>query len=208
MTGPGGMIVLPVNTLPGGGKKKKKKGKKGSQGGDGVQVNLIVDPTMFGHGPRQEEEDEDGPGNDEHSSSVSFAGRPTGARRPRRRNVFEGLAMEEQWRQARKELKWLAFADCLFLALWGIEFVWILIGERCPPGEFDGWCVVSLLEYLLPGRTDEDFMVSAGVLRTMWRPLWLVSLLSRMASVSSLISRTFIRVRCLPVNGHSPLLLL
>lgn len=140
-------MVLPVSSLPGGEKKKKKKkGKKGQQGGAGVQVNLIVDPTMFGQGPRREEEEE-GAGNDEYSSSVSFGGRSGAARRPKRRNVFEGLAMEEQWLKARKELKWLAFADCLFLLLWGIEFVWILIGERCPPGQYDGWYVVHLLCY-------------------------------------------------------------
>lgn len=143
-TGPGGMMVLPVSSLPGGEKKKKKKGKKG-QGGEGVQVNLIVDPTMFGRAPRQDDEEDDGTGHDEYSSSVSFGGRSGGARRPKRRNVFEGLAMEEQWLKARKELKWLAFADCLFLLLWGVEFVWILIGERCPPGQYDGWCVVHFL---------------------------------------------------------------
>lgn len=143
-TGPGGMMVLPVQSLPGGGKKKKKKGKKGQQGGEGVQVNLIVDPTMFGGRSRhEEEEEEEEGGHDEYSSSISHAGRSRASRRPRRRNILEGLAMEEQWRQARKELKWLMFGDTLFLLLWAVEFVWILIGERCPPGQYDGWYVFS-----------------------------------------------------------------
>ena len=40
-------MVLPVQGLPGGKPHKKGKKGKGAQQG-GVQVNLIVDPSMFG----------------------------------------------------------------------------------------------------------------------------------------------------------------
>ncbi|KAI0636705.1 hypothetical protein C8Q77DRAFT_519396 [Trametes polyzona] len=140
--GPGGMMVLPVQGLPGG--KQKKRGKKGKGGpGEGVQVNLIVDPTMFGRNSErgrdeEDEEDEDG------SSALpgSYAGSSSAGRRrsPRRRGIFAGLAMEEQWRKARKVLKWGTTADVFGMLIWGMEFVVILLGKRCPVGGFEGWC--------------------------------------------------------------------
>ncbi|KAH9857166.1 hypothetical protein C2E23DRAFT_771351 [Lenzites betulinus] len=140
--GPSGMMVLPVQGLPGGKQKKGKKGKGGP--GEGVQVNLIVDPSMFGRDPergRDEDdgEDEDGsealPGSYAGSSSAGRPGRP-----PRRRGIFAGLAMEEQWTRARKVLKWGTTVDVLAMLLWGTEFVVILLGKRCPVGAFEGWC--------------------------------------------------------------------
>ena len=60
-------MVLPVQSLPGG--KPKKKGKKGKGPPQGsVQVNLIVDPTMFGRDAergRDDDEDEDDEGDEE-----------------------------------------------------------------------------------------------------------------------------------------------
>lgn len=142
MAGPSGMMVLPVQGFPGG--KHKKKGKKGKGGqGEGVQVNLIVDPSMFGRDRERgrdddEEEDEDGaealPGSYAGSSSAARQRRP-----PRRRGIFAGLAMEEQWKHARKMLKWGMTVDVLALLLWGTEFVVILLGKRCPVGAFEGW---------------------------------------------------------------------
>ncbi|KAH9063483.1 hypothetical protein EDB87DRAFT_192633 [Lactarius vividus] len=132
--GPSGLAVLPIQELQGD-KKKKKKGKKGKQEQGNVQVNLIVDPTMFG--PRDSQDDEENANPDEHLSSSSQSGP---GKRPKRRSVFEGLALEEQWKQARKDLKWMLFYDAAGLILWSVEFVWILIRERCPPGGFDGWC--------------------------------------------------------------------
>ncbi|KAF5389923.1 hypothetical protein D9757_003642 [Collybiopsis confluens] len=59
-----GMMVLPVQGLPGGKKKKEKggKGKKGkgaNMGGGDVQVNLIVDPHIFGNNREEEDEEEE-----------------------------------------------------------------------------------------------------------------------------------------------------
>ena len=137
------MMVLPVQGLPGG--KPKKKGKKGKGPPDpgSVQVNLIVDPSMFGRDSergRDDEEDEE----DDGSSAIpgSYSGASTGGqrrRRPKRRGIFAGLAMEEQWKQARKTLKWGTTIDAIGLVLWGAEFVLILMGKRCPVGGFLGW---------------------------------------------------------------------
>ena len=131
--GPGGLAVLPVQGLPGE-KAKKKKGKKGKQERGDVQVNLIVDPTMFGS---MRPGDEESATLDELSTSFS----QTGSGRPKRRTIFEGLAIEEEWKAARKELKQMLFLDTICFLLWSVEFVWILIRERCPPGSFNGWCV-------------------------------------------------------------------
>ena len=57
----------------------------------------------------------------------------------RRRGVFEGLAMEANWKRARKMLKWGMLADLVWLVLWGSEVVFVLLGKRCPCGDFDGW---------------------------------------------------------------------
>ncbi|KAH9966618.1 hypothetical protein BC827DRAFT_1124722 [Russula dissimulans] len=134
--GPSGLAVLPVQGLSGD-EKKKKKGKKGKQEQGNVQVNLIVDPTMF-RSPLDQDDEEDA-NLDEHSSSTRVSQSGT-SRRPKRRSIFEGLAIEEQWRAARKELKWMLFSDIVFFFLWSVEFIWILIRERCPPGGFNGWC--------------------------------------------------------------------
>ncbi|KAL0572977.1 hypothetical protein V5O48_008991 [Marasmius crinis-equi] len=152
--GPGGMMVLPVFAGVGGGKNgKKKKGKKGKHkgpGGEGgdVQVNLIVDPAMFG-GRRHE--DEDDPSEDEYpyeefgtgGSSASMPGGYAGQRKkrkPRRRNLFVGLQMEEEWKRARGYMKKVTAVDVLGVVVWGAVFVLILLGKRCPIGGFNGWC--------------------------------------------------------------------
>ena len=131
--GPGGLAVLPVQGLPG--EKAKKKGKKGKQERGDVQVNLIVDPTMFGS---VRPDDEEIANFDELSSSLSQSG---ASGRPKRRSIFEGLAIEEEWRAARKALKQMLFLDTVCFFLWSAEFMWILMRERCPPGSFNGWCV-------------------------------------------------------------------
>lgn len=135
------MMVLPVGGFPG--QKPKKKGKKGKGPPDGsVQVNLIVDPAMFGRdlerGHEDGEDDED-----DGSSAVpgSYSGASSAARRrpPRRRGIFAGLAMEEQWKKARKVLKWGATVDTVLMLVWGLTFVLILLGKRCPVGGYLGW---------------------------------------------------------------------
>jgi hypothetical protein len=132
--GPGGLAVLPIQGLPSE-KAKKKKGKKGKQGQGDVQVNLIVDPTIFGS---LRPDDEENGTLDELSSSFSQSGV---SGRPKRRSIFQGLAIEEEWRAARKELKQMLFLDTVCFFLWSAEFIWILMRERCPPGSFNGWCV-------------------------------------------------------------------
>ena len=135
------MMVLPVGGFPG--QKPKKKGKKGKGPPDSsVQVNLIVDPTMFGRDPEgaHDEEDEE----DDGSSAVpgSYSGASSATRRrgqPRRRGIFAGLAMEEQWKRARKTLKWGVTVDAVLMLVWGTEFVLILLGKRCPVGGYLGW---------------------------------------------------------------------
>ena len=134
--GPGGLAVLPVQGLPGE-KAKKKRGKKGKQERGDVQVNLVVDPTMFGS---LRPDDEESSNLDELSTSFSQTGT---SGRPKRRSIFEGLAIEEEWKAARKELKQMLFLDIICFFLWSVEFIWILIRERCPPGSFNGWCVVG-----------------------------------------------------------------
>ncbi|KAF9791214.1 hypothetical protein BJ322DRAFT_1118888 [Thelephora terrestris] len=145
--GPEGLAVLPVQHLPGGSKHKGFKGdkKKNKKGGSGdVQVNLIVDPNMFGGSRRgrdeEEEYDEDLSSWFGTSSGRSSGGNARRLRTPKRRSVFEGLALEARWKQARKRLKWAMAADVVCLILWGGEFVIILAGQRCPPGGFNGWC--------------------------------------------------------------------
>lgn len=147
LSGPEGLMVLPVQHLPGGGKHKgskgeKKKNKKGRTGGGDVQVNLIVDPNILGGSRRGRGEDED----EEASSWLGTnSGRSGGSNgrgpaTPKRRSVFVGLALEAKWKSARKRLKWAMVADIVCLILWGAEFVMILAGQRCPPGGFGGWC--------------------------------------------------------------------
>jgi hypothetical protein len=143
--GPGGLAVLPVQGLPD--DKKKKKGKKGKGEQGSVQVNLIVDPTMLRSALGQD--DEESAELDNHSTSLSQSQSQTGrSRRPKRRSVFEGLALEEQWSAARKELKWMLFMDTIFFFLWTVEFIWILIREKCPPGGFNGWYVGARLGFV------------------------------------------------------------
>ena len=132
--------MLPVQGLSGD-NNKKKKGKKGKGEQGNVQVNLIVDPSMFRSPLGQD--DEESAELDEHSTSLS-QGQTGRSGRPKRRSVFEGLALEEQWRAARKELKWSLLMDAIFFFLWSVEFIWTLIREKCPPGGFNGWYVDEL----------------------------------------------------------------
>ena len=116
--------------------KKKKKGKKGKQEQGDVQGELDCGPDY--HSGRCVRMIEENANFDELSSSFSQSG---ASGRPKRRSIFEGLAIEEEWRAARKELKQMLFLDTVCFFLWSTEFIWILMRERCPPGSFNGWCV-------------------------------------------------------------------
>lgn len=143
-----GMMVLPVGQS---GKNKKPKpvkkgnGKWGPPGAQDVQVNLIVDPTAFqppdaSESESDEEEEEAMPGGYGPYDNLQQKGRRKRRNRQRRRRgVFEGLAMEEQWRTARSWAKTVAMVDVAGLVFWGAAFVFIMIGKKCPSGGFNGW---------------------------------------------------------------------
>ncbi|KAJ4487806.1 hypothetical protein J3R30DRAFT_3654232 [Lentinula aciculospora] len=157
---PNGMMVLPVQSLPGGRDHKKARGRKSKKGanagGGDVQVNLIVDPDMFGGHRDEEEDEEDEEGEadaggtwDWEGSSIpggwsnpsnGDAARKKKRRRAKRRSVFVGLAMEEEWKKARSLSKKIMAFDILGVILWGTVFVVILMGKRCPIGGYNGWC--------------------------------------------------------------------
>jgi len=152
-TNPAGMMVLPV-TNPMQTKKKRKKGhKKGGAGeGGSVQVNLIVDPTMFGskrgnnaHPGRydtDEDEDEEGP--------LPADGTSRRRQGPPRRSFFQSMAMEEQWRFARSELRFLTVFDTIMMVLWLATFVFVLMGQRCPnDAKYNGWYVFPTCNLVL-----------------------------------------------------------
>ena len=81
------------------------------------------------------QDDEESANFDEHFSSSSHS---RSGKQRKRRSVFEGLALEEQWKLARRDLKLMLLYDTAGLLLWSVEFVWILTRERCPPGGFNG----------------------------------------------------------------------
>jgi hypothetical protein len=143
----GGMMVLPIQAGNEGKKNKskdKKRGKGGhdpSRGGD-VQVNLIIDPSMFDQ-YRQHDDDGTEEDGDEMMDEDRFTRLPRIPRRrraPRRRGIFAGLALETQWKSARRERKKISFVDAALAVLWGGVFVFVLMGKRCPSGTFEGWC--------------------------------------------------------------------
>lgn len=150
-----GMIVLPV-TGPGGkkGGKGPKKGKNkyhgpGGHGSGDVQVNLIVDPEAFqppGADVSDGEEDDENGSLDEGSQmmpgGLSYeerARRKKKRRHRRRRGVMEGLRMEEDWKVARSWAVKITTVDVAGLVLWGAAFVFIMLGQRCPSGGYNGW---------------------------------------------------------------------
>lgn len=153
-------MVLPVQSLPGaipanGNNKKNKRGNNSSnQKGateamtGAVQVNLIMDPTMFGGGVEREEEEESSEeegGAEEPGSSVSAReGKKHRTRhrvrtRKGRMGFLAGLAMEKQWKEARKVLRWDMMFDIHCVITWVVQFVTIIKGQRCPVGGFNGW---------------------------------------------------------------------
>lgn len=134
-----GMMVLPIQGLSGPKNDKKNKKRQKDSHGDGVQVNLIVDPSMFGRSPAFDGHGDDYTVTEDRSIPGGFNTSIT-QQPSRRRGIFAGLAMEEEWRHARSWLKRTTFVDGAGLLLWGIEFVLVLLGKRCPSGAFDGWC--------------------------------------------------------------------
>ncbi|KAF5331173.1 hypothetical protein D9619_005350 [Psilocybe cf. subviscida] len=151
-----GMMVLPVGGQGDKKKKKHKGGKKGKglygpPGAQDVQVNLIVDPAAFRGQEVEDSDSEDGYDSHDGSMPGGLGGagyetpeqrtrRKKRARNRRRKGIFEGMAMEEEWRAARSWAKRVAMVDAAGLVVWGAAFVFILTGKRCPSGGFNGWC--------------------------------------------------------------------
>ncbi|KAF8609878.1 hypothetical protein BDV93DRAFT_517105 [Ceratobasidium sp. AG-I] len=104
-------MVLPISRHRAGGKKDKKHGK----GNSSVQVNLIVDPSMFS--PKQESNLTPGVPWSEQQSANSGG-------------VF--TSFERLW--------WALGLDVLGAVVWGVAFVLAMIGPRCPAGGYSGWC--------------------------------------------------------------------
>jgi hypothetical protein len=132
------MMVLPVPNV--GKKEKKSKGRKGKgqhHRDSDVQVNLIVDPQAFAP-PREEDssDEEEGWAPGGYDPHVKRKQR----KKRKRRGIFEGLAMEAEWKQARAWARKVAAMDVVGVIIWGAVFVYILIGKRCPTGGFEGWC--------------------------------------------------------------------
>ena len=126
------MMVLPMNGQVEK-KPKKPKGKRGRPGHGGqqdVQVNLIVDPTVFQHLDISESED---------SKDEDISEEKKKRNHRKRCGLFEGLAMEEQWLAARSWLKKMTMVDVACFVIWGATFVFVLTGERCPSGGFGSW---------------------------------------------------------------------
>lgn len=197
------MMVLPVPGLSGPKGPKGKGGKKGKKGkggnmGEGVQVNLIVDPRAFGR-PEEDDEDTD-EDEDVNGESIPGAFDPGSSRRKRRRakrrSVFAGLAMEEAWKDARAWAKKLTVFDSISFVLWGAEFVYILIGKRCPSGTFGGWLVF----YFSSVHTRSSSPIGATP-TTCPRPL-LVCYALRLASAYSLTFKTFLAAKPPHGLGH------
>ncbi|KZT71292.1 hypothetical protein DAEQUDRAFT_666127 [Daedalea quercina L-15889] len=100
---------------------------------------------MFGGGGRDRDRDGEEWGDEEEGEEGSVPGtyEENGGRKkkaPKRRGIFAGLAMEVQWKHARKQLKIQMTFDVVMALVWGVVFVVILIGKRCPVGGYLGWC--------------------------------------------------------------------
>lgn len=125
------MMMLPIHGFGNqSGKQGKKRGKfaKDKSGNDSVQINLIVDPSLFGNAEKAHGDDRE---NNETRSG----------NKGNRKGIFEGLALEKQWLYARSSLKLVLLCDISAMILWTAVFVLILMGQRCPSGQFIGWCV-------------------------------------------------------------------
>jgi len=188
-----GMMVLPVDGTNNKGKKGGKKGqaKKGQQPGQDVQVNLIVDPTAF-----QPPDESDGESEDEYRTQDGSAIGARKRRARRRRGLFEGLAMEEDWKRARSWAKKLAVIDVLGALIWAVVFVYLMIGQRCPAGAFGGWYVnILLIPFWL-------LTFNVGVTRTTSLPRVHACSVLHLHVVSSLTSRICMQVSSLREQGH------
>jgi len=113
-------MVLPISRHRPGGKKNKKHNK----GDDSVQVNLIVDPSMFS--PKQE--------------NNLTPGIPWSEQQTNQNGVFTSFERERARLSARKGLWWALGLDVLGAMVWATAFILAMIGPKCPAGGYSGWC--------------------------------------------------------------------
>jgi len=145
------MMVVPVGpgTKKGGKGAKKGKNRPGEHAPGDVQVNLIVDPEAFQLPDADISDDNENDDSlDEGSQMMPGSFERERARRKkrrtRRRGLAEGLRMEEQWKIARSWAKKVTAVDVAGLVSWGAAFVFIMLGQRCPSGKYNGWCVLFI----------------------------------------------------------------
>lgn len=124
-------MVIPVVT---GG--KAGKGKKGKQAqSQGTYVNVILNPAMFLHDPTGSASNSDDDAKDTRRYNKWKS------KEHRRRDFLAKSRAEEQWRVARKALKWDCLWDVLLCLLWTATAVFVLgFGKSCPAGSAQGWC--------------------------------------------------------------------
>ncbi|KIY65296.1 hypothetical protein CYLTODRAFT_379685 [Cylindrobasidium torrendii FP15055 ss-10] len=123
-----GIPGLTGMVLPNGnGGKKKKKGKKGFPQQQDVHVNLIVDPSMFRNGGRDEEEEEDWEGSTAIGSNTSSNKR----RGPKRKSIMASLMDERMWLAARARAKKVLCLDIFLAIAWLAIFIYMMLGGTC-----------------------------------------------------------------------------
>ncbi|KAG8696006.1 hypothetical protein FRC08_007419 [Ceratobasidium sp. 394] len=117
-------MVLPISHHRAGG--RGRKGRKQRKGQDSVQVNLIVNPSMFSSGQRESKLAPGVPWTEQQAANSS--------------GVFTSFERERARLSARKGLWWALGLDVLGAVVWGVAFVLAMIGPRCPAGGYSGWC--------------------------------------------------------------------
>ncbi|KAG9102013.1 hypothetical protein FRC06_002407 [Ceratobasidium sp. 370] len=117
-------MVLPISHHRAGG--RGRKGKKHRKGEDSVQVNLIVNPSIFSSGKRENNLAPGVPWSEQQATDSS--------------GVFTSFERERARLSARKGLWWALGLDVLGAVVWAVAFVLAMIAPKCPVGGYNGWC--------------------------------------------------------------------
>ncbi|KAL7416927.1 hypothetical protein BDY24DRAFT_412407 [Mrakia frigida] len=141
----GGAMLLPMGGQGG------KKGKKGQMPG-GFQVNLVVDPRAFQVAPvkkkkkkktKRSKKRKSGTVEELASSSSSSSEDSSSDEEDETRRLSFGEVMAQRERRAwaRKWIVRMVWFDVVQGLGWGTVFGVVMVtGEKCPVGEFEGWC--------------------------------------------------------------------
>ncbi|KAG8793611.1 hypothetical protein FRC12_002243 [Ceratobasidium sp. 428] len=116
-------MVLPISRHRAG---PRGKGKKHRKGDDSIQVNLIVDPSMFSPGQRESNLTPGVPWTEQQAANSN--------------GVFTSFERERARLSARKGLWWALGLDVLGAVVWAVAFVLAMIGPKCPVSGYSGWC--------------------------------------------------------------------